>query len=319
MEWSACRYEKSKSATAHCFHDTALRRTYGEKLTCGAYWDLFDSQGEVCGACGGRPVRKKPSRDRPLPFEHLAVDYCHRTGIVRGLTHRDCARDLIDEWVDIILALPPERLGPVHLTPDDPLPRSGRATITRGMVAYVRNPPGAALGLVVPPEKVAEREARHEASRRREQERDTAPRPRPTRGRGARPRRKQTLAEARADEPTSHLALKLRGTCDCEECVTRRKVADGYGSDWEARRREQERLRAAHLEARRLERERRVAVERRRRRQVRALRSAAACLLALGVAVIGVDVVLEALGRALLAAAVLAGSAVAALGGGRAG
>jgi Recombination endonuclease VII len=143
-----CPSKKSGSTTWHCDKDREAQRSYGPKFGCGPYWDLFDGQDGRCGVC---KVRWREGRENLL-----AVDHCHRTGLIRGLTHARCQRDITVEVVDAIL------------TSEDDVVRHRGEIIPREVVRYIRNPPGARLGIHVPPEhmrRLEEKAAQHRQKR----------------------------------------------------------------------------------------------------------------------------------------------------------
>lgn len=66
------------------YRDRWLQKTYG--ITAREYDDLLAKQSGVCAICS-QPERGKRNR-------YLAVDHCHRTGVVRGLLCTHCNRAL---------------------------------------------------------------------------------------------------------------------------------------------------------------------------------------------------------------------------------
>lgn len=62
---------------------TTLRRYYG--LTVDQYEAMVIAQGGVCAICGGLQTHGR---------QHLDVDHCHETGLIRGLLCSHCNRAL---------------------------------------------------------------------------------------------------------------------------------------------------------------------------------------------------------------------------------
>jgi hypothetical protein len=69
-----------------------LKRRYG--MTPEQYDELFAKQNGVCGICGGRE-----------DGQHLCVDHCHDTKIIRGLLCGKCNRGLGNFDHDVHLLL----------------------------------------------------------------------------------------------------------------------------------------------------------------------------------------------------------------------
>ncbi len=84
-ECEAYRHREERAISPSRFKDTALRRIYG--LTLAQYNAMLDAQGGVCKSCG-KPETAIDKRDGKLLY--LAVDHCHRTGVIRGLLCRGC-------------------------------------------------------------------------------------------------------------------------------------------------------------------------------------------------------------------------------------
>jgi Recombination endonuclease VII len=163
----------------HCWHDRNLQATYGPAVTCEVYWTkLVAINDGRCQLCGLTPWPKVPTTSRPAVFEHLAVDHCHRTGLVRGAAHASCQGVITEGW-----AMRIEGWDPAH---PGPIPLSGGEEITVEVVVYIRNPPAAGLGLFVPPELQRLFEDRRAAWEERERRYASGEQRRPTRGRKAR-------------------------------------------------------------------------------------------------------------------------------------
>ncbi|MFI2081504.1 endonuclease VII domain-containing protein [Streptomyces rubiginosohelvolus] len=85
---SACRNERRRargdSARRRAAETPEARRTRllweMYRLTDQQYWSLLNAQGGACAIC-----RREPDGKRPL-----AVDHCHRTGVVRALLCNLC-------------------------------------------------------------------------------------------------------------------------------------------------------------------------------------------------------------------------------------
>lgn len=60
-----------------------LKASYG--MTLEQYKDLFESQSGVCAICNEPETSRYKGKIR-----NLAVDHCHKTGIVRGLLCNKC-------------------------------------------------------------------------------------------------------------------------------------------------------------------------------------------------------------------------------------
>jgi Recombination endonuclease VII len=127
----------------HCRLDKRLWATYG--IGCADYYRLLALQRGRCGVCGGPPRRWR-----------LVVEHEHSTGEVRGLTHFTCNR---------LLVL---------------LPALWR--LTWQLCRYLADPPGRALGLVVPLKQRRRLEAKDRAKRERARKRAKARPPEPPSG-----------------------------------------------------------------------------------------------------------------------------------------
>jgi hypothetical protein len=146
---SNCPYPAMlKSSKYHCRHDADLQGEYGPQMTCEVYWTAFYEQDGACGACL-RPWRGTPGAPRSESAENrLSVDHEHvnitndgavigADGPFRGLLCQPCNRLLsvgvvsqVRQRVDEnVIALP------------------GGDMVTASQCAYVRNPPGAGLGI----------------------------------------------------------------------------------------------------------------------------------------------------------------------------
>ncbi len=71
-------YAKAKyQAARHVWRDNQLRRQFG--ITLETYLEMLNSQGGCCAICS-----------RPPNGKSLAVDHCHKTGLIRGLLCNGC-------------------------------------------------------------------------------------------------------------------------------------------------------------------------------------------------------------------------------------
>jgi hypothetical protein len=147
----SCPNEKNRSPTFHCDHDREARRSYGPKFTCDVYWAFMDEQDQRCAIC---LVAWREGREH-----RLAVDHCHRTGFIRGLTHSRCQRDITVTVVDAVLA-----------SEADVVLHRG-AIISREVVRYLRDPPGRKFNLYVPREDMDRLELKAAKQRTYEQQR----------------------------------------------------------------------------------------------------------------------------------------------------
>jgi len=93
-----------------------LRYAYG--LDVASYSALLEAQGSACAICRREERRINKRTGKPT---RLAVDHCHRTGVVRGLLCSGCntAIGLLDESASIIQSameylarFEPDSLGP---------------------------------------------------------------------------------------------------------------------------------------------------------------------------------------------------------------
>ncbi len=79
--------ETSDMAIARRMHkrNMCLKVKYGIDVT--RYNEILDSQGGVCAICG---LEETVIDTRYNTTRHLAVDHCHKTGVVRGLLCNSC-------------------------------------------------------------------------------------------------------------------------------------------------------------------------------------------------------------------------------------
>lgn len=95
--------QKEKERSKKCYRKNPKiekNRHLNNKFGIGLeeYGKLLDSQEGVCAICKGKETRKKRISDEP---SDLAVDHCHKTGVIRGLLCFKC-NSILGRWEDKI-------------------------------------------------------------------------------------------------------------------------------------------------------------------------------------------------------------------------
>lgn len=82
IDYATARKDRDPEAWAYLQFRNRLRREYG--LAIEDYERMLAEQGELCAICRGPQT----------PGRRLAVDHCHKTGLVRGLLCDNCNKTL---------------------------------------------------------------------------------------------------------------------------------------------------------------------------------------------------------------------------------
>ena len=138
-----CPYPAStRSRSSHCKHDSDLQREYGPQLTCDVYWTQFWAQDGACAICH-EPWPGVPGEPTGGLWR-LSTDHEHAAGTdgpFRGLLCGPCNRLLTWELEREIARR--DSVAPFRWTDHDGRP----VVVTAELVAYVRDPPAAELGI----------------------------------------------------------------------------------------------------------------------------------------------------------------------------